>query len=181
MRRATPLLLLFLSLLLALPQRSAAAEAGWRSIGLRGGVNATGIGTVHQDEIFASYELPWQVGSGRAWTLRTKANGALGWLHGGGNDGCIISVGPGLGVEWDHFPVELDGGVSAAFLTEDTFGPRDLNGDVQFISHIGVNFRLLDSLGVGYNFQHMSNASMNGNKNPGINMHMFSLIWYFRR
>lgn len=180
MYRATGTLLFIWLTLTLLSEPSPASDAGWKEIGFRAGANATGSVTIKEYELFTAYQFPWGLGSRSPWRLNTRMNGSLGFLHDGGGAGFLASLGPGISVERVGVPLELDGGISAAFLSQDTFGAMDLNGQVQFISHIGLNFRLGPHLGAGYNFQHMSNASMNGPRNPGLNMHMFSLHWYFR-
>lgn len=164
------------------PAPAAAQNNGWQALGVRAGVSATGDATIHQYELFGTYLLPWGIGKEEKWRLATKANGAAGVMHGAGRTGVIVSLGPGLGLSRGGVPLELDAGVSVAFLSEDTFDGRDLNGNVQFISHLGVNFRpRMSPVGVGYDFQHMSNADLNGTGNPGVNLHMISLIWYIGR
>ena len=72
----------------------------------------------------------------------------------------------------------LDGGISAGLLSEHKFGEENFGGPIQFISHAGISFKLSDNLGVGYRFQHMSNASIY-NRNPGLELHMFELKYFF--
>lgn len=175
------LLLLVTTLLATAGTEAARAAEGWQAVGFRAGTKATGDTVLHEYELFTTYVLPWGLGEPGGWELLTKVDGTAGMLHGDGHNGLIVSAGPGIGVKSPVVPLELEGGIRAAFLSQDTFGGRDLNGNVQFISHIGLNLRIAGPIGVGYNFQHMSNADMNGTINPGLNMHMISLIWYFQR
>jgi hypothetical protein len=72
----------------------------------------------------------------------------------------------------------LDGGISAALLSEHQFGRENFGGPIQFVSHVGISFKLSANLGLGYRFQHMSNASIY-NRNPGLELHMLELSYFF--
>jgi hypothetical protein len=182
MRRAIALIPLYLAaIVITLSAGARPADAGWEKVGMRAGISATGSVNIYEYEIFTAYRLPWGLGSEDGWHLTTKGNGSVGVLHGDGAYGYIASLGPGIGVGKGGIPLELSGGVNLAFLSQDTFDGRDLNGNLQFISHVDLSYRPQKGLGVGYNFQHMSNASLNGSKNPGLNMHMISVTWYFGR
>jgi hypothetical protein len=72
----------------------------------------------------------------------------------------------------------LDGGISGALMNEHKFGEENFGGPIQFISHVGLHFKLSAHLSMGYRFQHMSNASIY-NRNPGLELHMLELSYYF--
>ena len=157
-----------------------AAETFLRSVGVRAGQSATATENYfHQYEATAVCQLPWELRTRSGWGVATQLDAAAGTLRGEGHGGFIGSAGPGFNLGRNGFPVEMDFGVSAAVLSRDSFGNRDFNGKVQFISHIGIDFRLGEKVGLGYRFQHMSNAGMNGGANPGLNMHMLEVNWYF--
>jgi hypothetical protein len=153
-------------------------EVPWR----RGGFSVIGS---HSDlylfEAVTVYRFPWELRSAAGWGIATQAEGTMGVLAGEGDHGFIASAGPSFAIGKDGFPLELLLGVSAAFLSRDSFGDKDYNGDVQFSSHAGLNYRISRRIGVGYRFQHMSNAGMNGYHNPGVNLHLFGVDWYFSR
>ena len=48
-----------------------------------------------------------------------------------------------------------------------------------FTSYGGVQLRLGPRIELGYRYEHLSNAGI-GERNPGRNFHMFSLLWRFR-
>lgn len=165
----------------SLPHHGVAADASWSSAGVRGGMSTDGKDkNLRQFELFALYQLPWELRSGSGWGVGTGVEVAAGILNGDDKLGFIGSFGPSFTVGKTGFPLELNLGVSAAGLTRDRFG-REYNGYGQFISHGGLNYRFSRHLGAGYRYQHMSNAGLNGGRNPGVNMHLFAVNWYLAR
>jgi hypothetical protein len=162
------------------PARSNAEQTSLRSIGVRGGVSAISTDKFfHQYEAFAVCKLPWELRSGSGFGVASLLDVSAGALRGEGHTGFIGSAGPAFSLGKTGFPLEMDIGVSAAALSRDTFGNRDFYGNVQFISHVGVNLRFTRQIGCGYRLQHMSNAGLNSGGNPGLNMHLLELNWYF--
>jgi hypothetical protein len=53
-----------------------------------------------------------------------------------------------------------------------------LGTDIQFTSHVGLNWDFAAHWRLGYRFQHMSNADLSRD-NPGLNMHLFALSYVF--
>jgi hypothetical protein len=179
MRQFLTLTALLVTAVIAFPALSAAAEPGWRSVGVRGGFSAGGRGnTIYQFEGDAVYRLPWRLVDGPHWQVATQAEGGMGLLTAAGDYGLIASAGPSAAIAKLGIPLELVLGVSAAFLSSDTLGNKDFNGDVQFLSHAALSYRLGRSFGISYRFQHMSNAGLNGRRNPGANLHLFGIDWY---
>lgn len=176
MRRALTLLMIGFALALAAPPQAAAAN--WGPFGVRGGFSADSKD--HGAEIFeafGTYQLPWSLRNHAGWGVATQFALTAGALTSGGEQGFIGSLGPVFTIGNPNL-VELDLGVSAAILSRDKFGDRDYNGIQQFISHAGLIYHFVPSFALSYRFQHMSNAGLNGDVNPGINMHLFGLSWY---
>ena len=162
------------------PEHCSAASLSPGSIGVRGGLTADNKDSyLHQYEAFAMWQLPLDFRARSGWGLSTQLGFTAGVLKGAGEYGMIGSLGPALSLNKTGFPVDIDLGISAAVLSRDIFGSRDYNGLLQFISHTGISARLTKNLGLGYRFQHMSNAGLNGSPNPGINLHLFGVSWYF--
>ena len=175
-------LLLLVAIGASYPCHSAAAPSSWYSAGVRGGLSADDKDHhLRQFEGFALYQLPWELRGASGWGVATQVEMALGVLNAVGEYGVIGSIGPNFNVGKPGFPLAIPFGISAAGLSRDTFDHRDYNGYGQFISHIGVDYRFSETLGVGYRFQHMSNAGLNGDGNPGVNMHLIGLSWYLAR
>ena len=175
--KAVWLILLFLSFFW--PQLGNANETGWIAVGLRAGLSTTDSEEdFEQYELFATYGLPWSWELTPGWLLSMKINLSAGALRSGDDTGLIGSAGPSITLSMVQDRIFLDGGISAALLSEHKFGDENFGGPIQFISHVGLSFKLSDNLGLGYRFQHMSDASIY-NRNPGLELHMFELRYLF--
>ena len=164
------------------PAHCAAADTFLRSVGVRGGLSATATrDNAREYEAFAVFGLPWEFRTRSGWGVATQLDLAAGMLSAERGYGFLTSAGPGFNFGKAGFPLELDLGVNAALLSRDHFGSRDYHGNFQFISHAGLDFRFGSKFGVAYRFQHMSNAGLYGGPNPGLNMHMFGVNWYFAK
>jgi hypothetical protein len=161
------------------PHPGSAEETDWTAVGFRAGLSATdGNEDFEQYEMFATHGLPWSWQLAPGWFLSTNINLSAGALRGGGETGFIGSVGPSITLSMVQDFILLDGGISAALLSEHRFGRENFGGPIQFISHVGIGFKLSSNLGVGYRFQHMSNASIY-KRNPGLELHMLELSYFF--
>jgi hypothetical protein len=177
--RTKTICLILLLLSIFLPQLGNANETNWVAVGSRGGLSTTDSEEdFEQYEVFATYGLPWKWELTSGWSLSTNINLSAGALRSGDDTGFIGSGGPSITLSMVQDRILLDGGISAALLSEHKFGDENFGGPIQFISHVGISFKLIDNLGVGYRFQHMSNASIY-NRNPGLELHMFELKYFF--
>jgi len=157
----------------------AAGEMRWLDIGFRGSAYATDEREdLEQYELFASYGLPWRWDLPGGRDLSTKIEVTAGALAGGGETGLVTSLVPGLVLSSPSGRLAFDGGSSAAFLSRDKFGEQDFGLKFQFISHAGLRFKLTPKLGIGYRYQHMSNASISA-QNPGLDLHMLQISFHF--
>jgi hypothetical protein len=163
-----------------------ASEAGWRSIGLRGGINDNrNEEDFEQYEGFATWNLPWSWQWDSGWALGTYIEANAGVLTADGESGFVGSVGPGLYISIKEM-VELSMGINPTVISKDEFGDEELGGPFQFTSHIGLNFTshiglnvvFYDHYSLGYRLQHMSNAGFYDH-NPGVNMHMLEVEYRF--
>lgn len=159
---------------------SFAADTYLRSVGVNLGLSATGTENYfHQYQVSAVYQLPWQWRAASGWGVATQLDLMAGILSGEGKSGVIGAAGPAFSFGKAGFPLEIDLGVSPTLLSRSKFGNRDYNGPLQFTTHFGVDWRLCRTFGVEYRFQHMSNASIYGGSNPGLNLHLLGANWYF--
>jgi lipid A 3-O-deacylase len=157
----------------------AGAEMRWLDMGVRVSLHATEEREhFDQYELFANHGLPWSWHLPKGWDLTTKVEVTAGALDGGGKTGLVTSLGPGLLLTSPNGRFAFDGGSSAAFLSRDKFGRQDFGLRLQFISHAGVRFKLTPKVGIGYRYQHMSNASISA-QNPGLDLHMLELSFHF--
>jgi lipid A 3-O-deacylase len=149
------------------------------SVGVRGGLSPSSSGRdFGQAEVFANWNLPWGWDLGKEWRLQSRLDLSAGWLGDRGNNAGIGTVGPSLVLSRGRLPVSLEGGVSPTGLSRSEFGSKDFGIDVQFTSHVGLNWDFAAHWRLGYRFQHMSNANL-GPRNPGLNLQMIALSYLF--
>ena len=166
-------------LLVLILSTAAFADMPGTLFGIRGGMNSSSNDEHFQQyELFADYPLPWSWELSEDTRLQTVLNGSLGTLHGGGDTGVLLAVGPGLALSLFDNRLILDGGIQASGMTENEYGDEDLGSYFNFISHAGLTVRITDNWFVGYRFSHMSNLGM-ARHNPGLDMHMFSIAYRF--
>ena len=111
--------------------------------------------------------------------VSADAGGFFDWLAGGsrqrrGHRDGRAERGPGP----RELPVSLEGGVSPTGLSRSEFGSKDFGTEIQFTSHVGLNWDFATHWRLSYRFQHMSNADL-GTKNPGLNLNMLALSYVF--
>ena len=177
--RCKTIWLVLLLLSIVSPQPCSAEGTDQIEAGFRAGLSATdGNEDFEQYEVFATFGLPWSWELAPGWVFGTRINLSAGALRGAGDTGFIGSVGPGVALSMVDGLIVLSGGISAALLSEHRFGEENFGGPIQFISHVGIRFKISDNLGVGYRFQHMSNASIYS-RNPGLELHLLELSYRF--
>lgn len=162
---------------ISLPRQCPASGIELESIGVRGGVSDNA--NFSQVEALADWKLPWRWDWTTDWHLQTKLNCSLGWLGAEHRSAAIGTAGPGLLLNYDQVPINLEGGSSFTLLSRDTFGSRDLGSIVQFTSYVGLNWDITQHIRLGYRFSHMSNAGIDSQHNEGLNMHMLALSYLF--
>ena len=156
-----------------------AGDFSLESAGARGGLSASSGGQdFYQAEAFANWNLPWGWDLGKQWHLQSRVDFSLGWLGDNSHDAAIGTAGPSLVLGRERLPVSLEGGVSPTLLSRHEFGTKDFGTEVQFTSHIGLNWDFAAHWRLSYRFQHMSNAGL-ASKNPGLNMHLFGISYLF--
>jgi hypothetical protein len=165
--------------LLLIANAARAEDFRLESVGARGGVSAGNRGNeFNEAEFFANWNLPWAWDLGKEWRLQSRLDFSAGWLGDRGNNAAIGTAGPSLVVSRVGLPLSLDGGVSSVMLSRSEFGSKDFGMDLQFASHVGLNWDFARHWRLSYHFQHMSNAGL-ASPNPGLNMHMFGLSYVF--
>jgi hypothetical protein len=158
---------------------SRAQESGCSAVGFRAGINdGRNDEDFEQYEGFVLYDLPWSWLFAPDWSLGTYLELNAGILDGGGDTAFIGSLGPGLNLKAFDNRLAVWGGMNPTIISEETFGDEDFGGSLQFTSHIGISFRPIRPLHIGYRFQHMSNAGIYS-QNPGLNLHMLEVAYYF--
>ena len=161
------------------PARDAPADMEDFALGFR-----LGLSDHRNEEYFRKYEaflnwyLPWAWRSASGWIVAPRIDFTGAALKGGGTTGFLGSIGPSLAVRKVGWIVAIDFGISPAYLSEDRYGKEDLSGHLQFLTHGGFYLLPLRRLGVGYRFQHVSNADIQ-QPNPGLNIHSLELSYRF--
>ena len=156
-----------------------ASEPGWRSIGLRGGINDNrNDENFEQYEAFATWNLPWSWKFDHGWTLGTYLEANAGVLTADGESGFVGSIGPGLYISGLKEMVEISMGINPTVISKHKFGDENLGGPIQFTSHIGLNFIFNHHYSMGCRLQHMSNGVLYEH-NPGLNTYMIEVGYRF--
>lgn len=125
-----------------------------------------------------NFNLPWGWELGKEWHLQTRLDSSAGSLGETGCNAAILTGGASLVLGRERFPVSCELGVSPTLLSQSGFETKDFGMDLQFTSHLGLNWDLAAHWRLSYRIQHMSNAGLAA-QNPGLNLHMISLSYVF--
>lgn len=187
--RAAVLLLMSLTAFQAgLAGVAQAGELALESIRLRGGVSGgSPLGKERQSDfnqidLAATVRLPWEKELGGGWMLGTRMLASIGALRGAGESNGIITVVPlDIVVGRKDGLIAIDVGGGGALLSDYKFGRQNFGGAGQFVWTFGVTSRLAGPLGIGYHFQHYSDATLYGQDSRGVDLHLIELIYWFDR
>ena len=182
MRTSATAVLIFVCLTLAAPGWSREPDPGWKTVGVRGGFEATSRSEeFHQYEAYASYGLPWSLRAESGWGVALQANASAGVLRAAGENGFIGTLGPGMIFDKGDRGVALDLGGDLCIVSKYKFNNVDFNGNPLFEGHLGIAYRFSSGPGLSYRFQHMSNGGLglHGTGNTGLDLHMFGVSWNF--
>jgi lipid A 3-O-deacylase PagL len=155
-------------------------------LSVRGGVTGYVIGQ-YQPEYFNQFDaalatrLPLEMDIGDNWVLGTRvlmSGGALVGTH--QNTSAIFTLVPfyALFGRKDGL-ITIDIGIGGALVTPYHYQAQNFGGVFQWVWTFGATSRLVGPLGVGYHFQHFSDAGMYGSDARGVDMHLFELIYWF--
>ena len=155
-------------------------------VGFRGGANSNTLGIpptekedFEQFDAFVAMKIPggWSYKSG--WEIGFRLNGSVGVLQGGGDEGFIGTLSPGIVFRKPDWRLTIDGGPGLGFLTQEHYGRQDIGGPVQIIGHGALTIDLGSNLALGWRFHHMSDAGMYGT-NRGVDLHLFELSYHIK-
>jgi hypothetical protein len=137
-------------------------------------------GALERVDAFWSWRSPyaWEFASG--WDVSARMNASVGAIRGQGETGGIGTLVPTLAIgDTDNF-FTVEGGVGVALFTKWEYADvEDFGGPLQFILDVGFNFRVYKRFGLGYRFQHWSDAGIHGPDNRGVEMHMLEFSYRF--
>ena len=156
------------------------------SVGIRGGINSETIGIpptekedFEQYDVFAVVGTPWSWDFSSGWDIRFRLNIAAGTLRAAGDSGFIGELSPGIAFSKPSWRFTFDIGGGPAYLSQEKYGRQDIGGPVQIIGHGGITYHLPWRISAGYRFHHMSDASIYGSNNRGVDLHMLELSYRF--
>jgi lipid A 3-O-deacylase len=155
----------------------------WDAVGVRVGADLTDaqgshLGHFRLYEAFTDYLLPWKWRNDSGLELRTRLDASAGLLERDGTSAFLTTAGPGLALGMFSDTVEIDAGLGGSFVSRHDFPGRNLGGLFLFNIRTGISAYLFQGLGIGYHYQHLSNAYLYAH-NPGLNVHMLELKYRF--
>jgi hypothetical protein len=171
--------------LLLLPTLSVAADVSLMSVSVRYGLSGsspigeqTKIG-FHQYDIAATFRLPWSWYHSSGWGVSSRLLLSGGVLTGANEANAIATVVPvvAFGRQDERFSIDIGGG--GAVLSDHKFGAQNFGGPIQLVWTFGVNLGLFGPVGVGYHFQHYSDAALYGTDARGVDLHLFEVVYRF--
>jgi hypothetical protein len=174
------------SLILIISSVSVAGDVALESFQFRGGLSGgSPIGEeqtekFYQGDLAVTARLPWEWEVGSGWLFRTRALGSAGVLRAGQETAGVVTFVP-LDVAFGRNDglVAIDMGVGGALFTRHKFGTQDFGGPFQFIWTFGITSRFAGPFGLGYHFQHYSDATLYGSDSRATDVHLFEVIYWF--
>ena len=155
------------------------------SLGLRAGFSGSSpIGEEHgqhfrQYDVAANVALPWSWYSESGWGIGTRFLASVGALNSAGDTAFISTFVPGIALGDPRGRVSLEIGGGGAFLGQDRFARQDIGGPFQFVWNTALRLGLTDTFGIGYCFQHLSDATIYGSGSRGFDLHMIEAFYRF--
>ena len=185
------------AIFLGLSMMGSATEAGelrFESMALRGGPSGKVIGA-EQESDFSQIDLavtvrlpifphpnPWQWDIGSGWVLKNRLVASAGVLRGHDETNGVFTLVPlNFMVGQKDGRLSVDTGVGGALLMDYKYDYQNLGGPFQFVWTFGATSRIAGPIGVGYHFQHYSDATLYGHDSRGVDLHLFELIYWFDR
>lgn len=162
--------------LLCAPSASAMPKPD--AAGFRFGVDAETDVDLTISELYLTLGPPWGWDLGDAADVLLLFETAAGVVDGEGSTAFIFSITPVVRLAFERFPVDLVVSSGPAYYSDDTFDSRDIGGNFQFISRLGVDWRINSDWRVGYRYEHTSNAGLD-ETNPGLNFHVLGAACMF--
>ena len=166
---------------------STAGEVRLESFALRGGVSGSSPIGEHEQQVYFQQAdvavralLPWEWDIGSSWIFRTRLLASAGVLRGAQENNALFTFVP-LDVSFGRKDglIAIDMGVGGALLSDYKFGPQNMGGPFQFVWTWGATSRFAGPFGVGYHFQHLSDATIYGSQSRGVDLHLFEIIYWF--
>ena len=165
---------------------STAGEVRLESLAVRGGFSGSSVigeeqqTDFNQVDLALAARLPWEWNVGTGWIIKTRLLTSAGVLRGSQETNGVFTLVP-LDVIFGRKDglLSIDMGVGVALLTDYKFGEQNFGGPFQFVWTWGATSRFAGPFGVGYHFQHYSDATIYGSESRGVDLHLFEIIYWF--
>jgi lipid A 3-O-deacylase PagL len=167
------------------PSLPHAEDTRLMSVGLRAGFSGSSpIGEIetehfHQYDVLAIFGLPWEWYGPSGWGIGTRLQVSAGALRAAGKTGFIGAILPAIAFGKKDGWFSIEGGGGGALLSDYRFGSQNLGGPFQFVWNMGVRAAVFRGIGVGYWFQHLSDATIYGGNGSGVDLHMVELTYRY--
>lgn len=164
-----------------------AGEFRLESLAVRGGFS--GISPLEEEQKYyfqqadlaLTARLPWERDLGTSWVLATRLLVSGGVLHAAQETNGVFTLVPlDVMIGRKDGLLSFDMGVGGAVLTDHKYGIQNFGGPFQLVWTFGATSRLIGPLGLGYHFQHYSDAMIYGHRTRGADLHLFELIYWFK-
>jgi len=132
-----------------------------------------------QDDAAANFALPWSWYAESGWGLGTRLLVTAGALRSAGDTAFITTFVPGIALGDARGRMSLEIGGGGALLSQYRFARQDMGGPFQFVWDTALRLGITRSLGVGYCFQHLSDATIYGSGSRGFDLHMVEVFFRF--
>jgi len=155
------------------------------SVGVRGRVGEKRVLGKEAPESFRAYDvvatfrLPWQRYSASGWGVGTRMLTSAGVLQGAGETALVVSAIPVVAFGSQDGRFTFDFGAGLALVSEHRFAQQDFGGPLQGALTFGAGIPLYRQFGVGYRFQHYSDAGAYGPDSIGVDFHMVEFTYRF--
>lgn len=176
---------LWLAIVFSNPGMIQAEDIRVMSVAVRAGVSwSSPIGEqtpqhFEQYDVAASLRLPWEWYGDSGWGVGTRLLVSTGAVKAAGTTASISTVVPGIAIGTQDGRIALELGFGGALLSDYRFGTQTLGGPFQVVWNMGLNVMLYRGIGMGYWFEHVSDAGIYGSDSRGFDMHMVELRYQF--
>ncbi len=130
-------------------------------------------------DLVATFRLPWQRHHPSGWGTGTRLITSAGVMQGVGKTALVVSAIPVVTFGSQDGRFTLDLGAGLALISEHRFANQDFGGALQAALTFGVAVPLYRRTGIGYRFQHYSDAGAYGSHTIGADFHMLEFTYRF--
>ncbi|WP_169799571.1 acyloxyacyl hydrolase [Ferrimonas marina] len=130
-------------------------------------------------DVAANFLLPWDYYSDGGWGIGSEVMFSVGLLRGAGETALVVSAVPEITFGSEDGRFQLDLGAGFALFSRHQFGVQDFGGPFQFALTAGLRIPIYKQWGLGYRFQHYSDAGVNGPDTTGADLHMLEVVYRF--